>query len=114
MPCPYPPKSYSAFLYQKSLPFQKLIRVMRVPHSCEFSKGAVLDFRQTWQAMAEVTFAMRLFLLDKHRRVMFSQVFNFRIIVDHDVHILGMQIHVALVVILRGIKRFERNNLRDD
>jgi hypothetical protein len=50
----------------------------------------------------------------KHRRIILPQIFNFGVVVDHDVHVFGMQVHVALVIVLGGIKGFERNNLSDD
>ena len=42
------------------------------------------------------------------------QVLDFGIVVDHHVHVFGMEVHVTLVIVLRGIESVDRHNLRDD
>jgi len=43
---------------------------------------------------------------------LFLEVLNFGQIVDHNIQILGVIVGVTLVVILRRIKRAERDDLR--
>jgi len=53
-----------------------------------------------------------LFFIDVKVGKLFLEVLNFGQIVDHNIQILGVIVGVTLVVILRRIKRAERDDLR--